>query len=431
MKVSLKNFNLNNKVVGVAVSGGADSMALLYYMHSNANYYGFKVIAVNVEHGIRGEESKSDTDFVKKYCEGLSIPIVCYAVDSVNRAKAYKLSLEEAARALRYECFFKCLDSGVCDFIATAHHTNDNFESVLLNLFRGSSLKGIKGINEVFKGKIIRPFLGVTQSEILEYVSENDIPYVVDQTNFDDDYTRNFLRLNVIPKIKEVFPEAEKSVYRLSQLAKDEDEFLDDLAKKSIAIYPDKVEIPTDVHDVIFRRATIIAMKNLGIKKDWESCHVESVLGLKGLENGSKVNLPKGILAIREYDKVVLYIERDKSEENVPFRLGEIEFLGNKISLERVSSPIDLKDGFYFDLDKIPKSAIIRTRRNGDEFTKFGGGTKALNDFMTDKKIPLRVRDFIPLIACGSTVLAVIGVAISDKIKVDETTKNIIKITKE
>ena len=402
-------------------------MALLYYMQSVCDYYHFKVVAINVEHGIRGESSILDTNFVKDYCSSHSIPLFCYTINSLEKAKEYKMGIEECARKLRYDCFFDCIERGNCDLIATAHHLGDNLESVLLNLFRGASIKGIKGINEVYKDKIIRPFLSVSKSDILEYIAQNDVPFVTDETNFDDDYTRNFLRLNVIPTIKQVFPDAEKSVGRLSLIAKEEDEFLDGLSHKVLKRTPDGYLIPISTPDVIFKRATIIALKELGLQKDWEKTHIDSVLSLKNLENGSIAILPKNICAIREYENVVLYLKEDALQTEIPFALGDIPFQKTTISIKKVEKLVNLKDGLYFDLDKIPKTAIIRTKREGDKFTKFGGGTKSLGDYLTDKKVPYRLRDSIPLIADGNVVYVIGGVEISQQVKVTDTTKTIVK----
>ena len=134
MQVDLKNFIKPNQTVAVALSGGSDSMALLHYMLNQKEKFPFNVVSINVEHGIRGENSIFDTNFVKSYCNKNNIPLVCYSVDSVNHAKEKKLSIEQSARVLRYECFYKAIESGVCDLVATAHHQSDNVETILFNL---------------------------------------------------------------------------------------------------------------------------------------------------------------------------------------------------------------------------------------------------------------------------------------------------------
>ena len=428
MQVDLRRYICAGKTVAVAVSGGSDSMALLHYMHSQAEKYRYFVIALNIEHGIRGQSSIADTEFVKNYCDKNSIPLLCYSVDSVKKAKEQKLSIEQAARALRYECFYDAIESEKCDLVATAHHSRDNLESVLFNLFRGTGLKGAAGIEENYGGKIIRPFLSVSKDEIEEYIKENDIPFVTDLTNLSDDYTRNYIRLNVLPEIKRIFPDAEKSVTRFCALLRADDEYLERLAKSVIIENDDCVKIPVNTDTALFGRAVIHALKKLGVKKDWEKAHIDGAASLITARNGSSVNLKKGVVAIKEYDFITLYKTSENTAKEIPFKIGVTALSSQNISVKEVVSPNTLKDGFYCDGDKIPKSAVIRFKRDGDKFTKFGGGTKSLNDYMTDKKIPLRLRASIPLIADGSDVLAVIGVAISEKIKVDDTTVKIYKI---
>ena len=428
MQIDLSKFISNNQTVAVALSGGGDSMALLYYMLNQSKKYQIKVIAINIEHGIRGEESKSDTEFVKNYCKENGIPLLSYSVDCVAYALKHGLSVEQAGRILRYQIFNDAISQGKCDKVATAHHLKDNFESVLFNLFRGSGLKGLAGIEENFDDKIIRPFLSVSKEQITEYLAKNNIPYVTDQTNFDDKYTRNAIRLNLLPEIEKVFPEAQNSVYRFSQIAKLEDDYLTEQTLKSLTFFETEVVVNLPIHTALLSRATVLALKHLGVTKDWEKTHIDSVIALTKLDNGKKTDLPKGIIAVKEYDKITFYKNSTSSTNVVPFRLGEIAFEDKSLCIKEVSQPLNLKNGFYADKDKIPCSAVIRTRRDSDKFTKFGGGTKSLSDYLTDKKVPLIKRDSLLLLANDNDVLAIFGLAISDKIKVDETTKTIIEL---
>ncbi|MBQ3220054.1 MAG: tRNA lysidine(34) synthetase TilS [Clostridia bacterium] len=428
MNVDFSKFVNKNDIIAVALSGGGDSMALIHALKSQSTNLGIKVIALNVEHGIRGDNSISDSKFVKDYCEKYGIELLSYSVDSIKKAKDEKLSIEQSARALRYECFYNAISNKKCDKIATAHHLSDNTESVLLNLFRGTGLKGISGIQENYQDKIIRPLLSVTKSEIENYLSKNKIPFITDETNFSDEYTRNYLRLNIIPEIKKIFPEAEKSIERFSEIVKTDDDFIQQTAKSSVNFILDKAEIKLPLHRAVFSRATILAMQYLGIEKDWEKSHIDSVFSLCDKETGSMINLPKGVVAIKEYDKVVVYKKQEISAESIPFFIGTKMFLNKKITIEEFSSMgIDVKSGLFGDVNKIPQNAIIRTKKDGDVFTKFGGGTKSLGDYMTDKKIPLRVRNEIPLLAVENDILVIFGVAVSDKVKADNTTTNLIK----
>ncbi len=426
MQVALSNILKSNDNVAVAVSGGCDSMCLLHFLCANAKKYGFSVLAINVEHGIRGENSLNDTKFVKEYCDKNHIPLLTYSVDAPKHAKENKLSLEQSARILRYQCFENALSSEKCNKIATAHHRDDNVETILFNIFRGTGLKGLTGITKERKDNIVRPFLAVDRAELEQYAKENGLMFVTDETNLEDDYTRNFIRHNIIPKIKQIYPDLNGSIARLAEIASTDDEYLTGVALSQITLQDDIASIAIPCPPAIFSRAIILALKALGVKKDWEKAHIDGVFELSGLESGSKVSLLDNVTAIKEYDKIVFFREKNKSFLELNFSQGQIEFDQKKILIERIDFPKNLKSGLFADLNKIPKTAVIRTRKDGDVFTKFGGGTKLLNDYFTDKKIPLRERDEQILIADGKVVLAILGLAISDKIKIDESTKTIV-----
>lgn len=429
MQLNLKNMINKGETIAVALSGGADSMVLIHRLCSLSNELGINVIAINIEHGIRGEDSIKDSLFVKEYCDKNDILLLSYSVDAPKKAREEKLSIEQAARMLRYECFYRAINEGKCDKVATAHHQSDNTESVLLNLFRGSGLKGLCGIEKNHKNQIIRPLLSVSKTKILQYVSDFSIPFVTDKTNLCTDYTRNDLRLNAIPKLKEIFPELDQSLSRASEIFTLENDYLDNVASSSLSKAEDGAYlISIDLHPAIFSRAVILALKNLGVEKDWEKQHVDGVLSLKSLDNGDKISLPKNLIAIREYDNICICKQISSPDTAIPFAVGEFEFCQKNYRIEQVEKGVDLKGGFFVDLDKIPSSALIRTKKDGDVFTKFGGGTKSLSDYLTDKKIPLRLRETLPVLADGNKILAIFGVAVSNMVKIDDNTAKIAQL---
>ena len=430
MNINFSKFFNKGERIAVALSGGSDSMALLNFLIENANAIGITILALNVEHGIRGESSVNDSNFVYEYCSNHNIPLLSYAVDSIKKAKDEKLSIEQSARMLRYECFYNAIKSGKCDKVATAHHLSDNAESVLFNLFRGTGLKGLTGINQNFSDCIVRPFLSVSKAEIDAYVNKNAIPYVTDQTNFCDKYSRNFLRLNVIPRIKEIFPDFENSILRFSEIAKADDDYLTKIANEHVELVNDFAKIKLPIDKAIFSRACIMAFNHLGIEKDWEKTHVDSAYSLAQKENGSMIDLPKNVVAIKEYDNLVFYKKEEKLDESMPFFIGTKQFYSNNITISILpNTNVDLKSGLFTDAKKIPSTATIRFKREGDAFTKFGGGTKSLGDYLTDKKIPLRLRDTLPVLADGTDILVIFGVAVSDKVKADDSTTELINFT--
>ena len=433
------NDNLFNKgeTIAVALSGGKDSVALLYSLLSVKDKLGIIVKAVNIEHGIRGATSKRDSMFVADLCQKLSVPLKTYQLDCVKFSEENRYGIEEGARIARYDCFKSAIGEGFCDKVATAHHLSDSVETLLFNLFRGASLSGMTGIkSEQNNGKIIRPFADTPKSEIEKYVADNGLPFVDDETNFESVYSRNYIRNEIMPVVSARFPEAEKSIGRFLKIAESENDFLEELAKKSLTRDGNAYVISIDTPDCIFDRSVVLAMKSLGIAKDYVKLHVDAALSLKNLVNGSKISLPRNVYAAREYDKIAIY-KAVKSDGNFekPFALGYIDGAIGKLSFgeinEKEKNVNELKYGrsLVFDLNKLPKNAVIRYKRSGDYFKKFGGGRKKLNDYFTDKKIPLRLRDSIPLVCADSEVYIICGIEISDLIKVDKGTEKVVQCT--
>ena len=417
--IKLRNVE-KNKVIAVALSGGKDSMCLLDLLLKSSKKFNITVKAVNIDHSIRGKESERDSNFVKEYCKNSGVELRFFKVDAKRYSKENNLTVEEGARMLRYDIFANLLRENFCDVIATAHHLSDNFETVLFNIFRGTSTKGLTGIPDKRDG-FIRPLINVTRAEIEEYVLKNDIPFVEDSTNGDIDYTRNYLRNVVIPKILEKFPTAETSVKRLGEISKEENDYLDELANDKLEFENGKYYLPVDLAPILLKRASKTILYNLGIKKDYEAVHFKDILKLTTLNNGSKITLPKNVVAVKEYDKIAFYIESEKVENiTVNYKIAKFKFYDK--TYEITTKP--LEGALIFDGDKIPQNAIIRTKRDGDVFKKFGGGTKKLKDYLIDKKIPRANRETLPLLAVDNQILLIFGVEISDDIKVTDTTKN-------
>ena len=430
MKGFLKKIIPSGKTIGVALSGGEDSVCLIDYLVSKKGLFNIEVVAVNVEHGIRGEESLKDTAFCKELCKSLGVKIKCFTVDVPSFAKEKGIGIEAAARQLRYDCFFKAIECGFCDVIATAHHKGDSAETILFNLLRGSSPSGISGIAEnSFDGRIIRPLIGVDKQEITSYVQAHGLKYVIDSTNADNGYTRNYLRQRVIPAIKEKFPAAEDALLRFAAISRFDNEYLYSKAYESILLEGDRASIDCGLQYPIFARAAVIAFKYLGWQKDYDNSHIEALFELIGNQNGRMTDLGGNLYAIKEAGKVVIKKRQSIEELNVPYKTGSFDFDGQKITVERVDS-LSLGDGaLYFDGDKLPKTARFRLKQDGDKFTKFGGGTVSLKKYLTDKKIPADTKRRTVVLAAESRVYVVVGIEISKDVAVDSQTKNIIKIS--
>ncbi len=423
------------KKVCVATSGGVDSTALLHYLKSREIECGYSLSAVHCEHGIRGEESLEDMRFVQKLCRDWDIPLTVFSCNCIERAKDTGVSLETAARAFRRECFCILIDEEKADFIATAHHELDEAETVLFRLCRGTALSGVKAMSEE-DGALLRPFLSWKKEEILSYANDNGLSYREDSTNRETDATRNKLRLEVFPLLEEAIPAARENLVRFAALAAEDDSYLYQESEKLLCRKDGETTIAFCEIAPLFRRACLTAMKALGIEKDYTACHLQSVFSLQGKERGTKINLPLGVVAEKTGEGIRLFLS--ENEEKFPplpkteGALTKMYFDGGRYAVSLLFE--EPKAGEYVgkvlraDWEKLPKDAVFRFRREGDEIEKFGGGTQPLKKFFNDKKIPVKERGYLPLIAekVGNRVYAVCGEEIADFIKVTKTTQRVV-----
>ncbi|MBO5526224.1 MAG: tRNA lysidine(34) synthetase TilS [Clostridia bacterium] len=386
-------------------------MALLHYLSEHSE--GFSLLAVHCEHGIRGEEALKDASFVESYCRERGIAFRLFREDCPARARNEKISLESAARLFRYESFASVLSEGLADVVLTAHHEKDNAETVLFRLARGSSLSGLAGICE--REGIARPMLHVTRFEVDDYIARNGIPYREDGTNTDERYTRNFIRREILPLLEEKIPGSTSNIARFARLAKEDDELLCSMAEELI----EGNSVRLDHRFPLFSRACLSVMKALGLDSDYTSTHLTAVYSLIDKENGKKITLPNGIEAYREYDRVTFYRSVSAAAET-PFRFGTIPFGKGQVVVG--------EGNLFFDADRIPETAVVRTRRDADRFRPYKGHEKSLGDWMTDKKIPLSTRNCIPVVADGNKILIVVGYEISDEVKLTAGTKRSCRI---
>lgn len=408
-----------DKRICVALSGGGDSVALLHYLRANGGAFGISLCAAHCEHGIRGEPSLRDAGFCARLCEGWGIPLFSFSADCPRLAQEQRKSLETAARDFRYACFDGILREGKADCVATAHHGGDNAETVLFRLCRGTSLTGMGGIAE--REGYIRPLLGVSKAEIEGYLSENGLEYCTDETNGDGDITRNAIRLRVLPVLKEAVPGAAESINRFSALCREDDALLYRLSEGYAEELRDGTfAVSLGAEPPLFRRACLSVLRKMGVEKDYTARHLEALAALKDAKNGDRLSMPRGITAIREYGKVVFYRERGVEEAGeIPFALGEFSLGGIRFSVGTEGAG-ERPGCLRAAREKISGDAVFRRRRPGDVITPFGGGTKKLKDFLIARKVPQRLRGELVLLASGKDVLAVLGVEISEKVRIGQ-----------
>ena len=445
--------------VYVAVSGGADSVCLLLVLDNLKEELGFTLEAIHVEHKIRGDESKADESFVRKLCERMNVSCHVYNVDAPAFAKRCSCSLEEAARILRYECFDKHIKDGK---IATAHHMDDNAETMLHNMIRGTGIEGLRGIKKV-RGYIIRPLIEVRREDIEKYLDEKGQSYCIDSTNNELDYTRNKIRHNIMPQLSEINPGAVLHLSRLSKMQDMAVSYIDKKADEAYSIYVNGDTLDKNLlnEDLIIIQTVIhkFLEGNAGTAKDIANVHIEAVLNLLKGSAGREADLPYNMTAVSDY-KCVKIIKSTFNKPNtsgaesnttledtstvltapiIPtlYDIGDVQMIqaaGTSIRLEIIKHTPDTKiiSKNYtkvLDYDKITDRLTVRCRRSGDYITiNDKGDRKSLSRYMIDEKIPKRDRDSVLLLADGQHIMYVAGHRISEHYKIDDGTKRVLKI---
>ncbi len=412
-------------VVGVGVSGGVDSMCLLHYLNSVKDILDIDVVGIHINHGIR-EESYDEAKFVLDKCKEMGVRVYKFTIDSNKIAKEKKVSLETGAREGRYGVFEALVKKDIVDKIALAHHMSDQAETILMHLFRGAGIKGAKGMEPIRDGIYIRPMLNISKEEILEYASLNNIEYVEDASNNDNSYSRNYMRNVVMKDILARWPNAIEAINNFSRTVCEDDDYIDANIDLNSLVVDDKVvQLPCSVfrlHSAVYSRLVFKALSIIGVKKDIERKHIEIIKDLAlNLDNGKKVKLPLDVSVRKEYGFLTfenVFVEKPVLRKPNKCFSFDVENFGT-VTIKRVKTD-DLSNGLYFDYRKVPKDAYWRFREDGDVFEKFGGGTKKLKSIFIDKKIPLRKRDYIPVLASGNEVYVIAGVAISEKVKVED-----------
>ena len=402
--------------VCVALSGGIDSVCLLHYCLRHAAEAQLSVTAVTCEHGLRGEASLRDLAFVQHLCEQRKVPLRIFRADVAAMAAQQGTGTEEAGRAWRYACFAQVLDEGFADVVFTAHQRDDYAETVLFRLARGTAAAGLNAFPA--RSGLARPMLGVTRAEIASYARENGLAYVEDETNADERFARNRLRVSVLPVLEAAVPGAAEHLVQFAERISEDEAFLASLAVAQVRTGPDGARVSLSLPEPLFSRACLFAMKAYGIARDYTAVHVAQLKALRGLQSGRRVTLPLGVEAMREYGDVVFYRPRGRCADEFPFAVGEFAGEGFALSVTETAR----EGALCADFGAFPAGCVVRTRREGDVFTPFGGRRKPLKKFFTDRKIPARLGNLLPLVAKGSEVYAVGGAEIADDVKVTRHT---------
>ena len=422
--------------VACGLSGGADSVCLLYLLLACRKKFSFELSAVHINHGIR-EEADLDELYVRKLCRRTGVPLTVIRVDVSKEKQKTRESTETAARRLRYEAF----DRLQADRVALAHHRRDQAETVLLHLIRGAGSEGLCGMRPV-RGRYIRPLLDIDPSDLRAYLSERRIGWIEDQSNQDTTYRRNYLRHEVMPLLETMNPQAAASICRTACLLQEDETWIRTLTLEALA----NARTPGGGLSVIVLESFPEALKKRVIREflrqdggvqDIGQNQIQAILHLLKAQSGTQAMISTDRIYIREYDQILCQKPDQKPadftlpdpdwEGQIPdFGLYAAVTLTENIKIDALSLQNEYTK--YFDYDTMKHTLMVRTRQNGDYLT-MAGGHKTLKKYMSDEKIPAHLRDSIPVLASGSHILWIPGYRMSDACKVKKGTKRVISVT--
>lgn len=376
-----------------AVSGGADSIAMLFAFYLNREKLGIRLEAAHFNHQLRGEESQRDEDFVRAFCGQYDIPL------HVGRGEiqAGKKGLEAAAREARY-AFFDTLPGT----IATAHTADDNAETVLIHMIRGTGLKGLGGIAPV-QGRIIRPMLNITRQEVETFLEEWNLPHVEDSSNGGDDFLRNRLRHHVMPLLKAENPRISENLSRMALSLREDEEYLSGQACfEEAPTVTELRKMPKALRYRVLERL----LKKWGVKEPG-GVQLEEANGLVfSRKPSARTRFSEGVVIAREYDRLVRETQRLPLEETCLPCPGEVQLPGYRVVCEPAQSIVSTRDAFTV----VPQGGLILRRRQPGDAIRLPGGRKSLKKLLIDRKIPASDRDYIPVLQDDRGILGVYSI---------------------
>lgn len=434
-----------------AVSGGPDSMTMLFVLHSLASELGFEIGVGHVNHCLRGAESDGDEKFVEEITKRLGIPLHKTRVDAEAYRIEHRLSPEEAAREVR----FAFLEQAMNDFkylkIATAHNADDNAELVLMNLIRGTGPDGLEGMRlTCAETKKIRPLLNFYRREIESFIEKNDIPFRIDSTNSDEHFLRNRIRNNLFPHIENRFNgKIKEALNRLSNIVSSENDYMEKEAAKSFAkaakikepglIRIDPAEI-LSMHEAVSRRVLRMAVRKLkGDLKRISHTHIDGVLRLAAKDYDGEIHIPgririlkeRGILYLRQEEH---YLRLSRTIDNYDYFIDYLSDLPNEMDIPESAMKIRIRmaldgeadstslsgaDRIFMEKEAVILPLVIRNARPGDRFMPMGmDGTKTVMRYLMDLKVPELKRKTQPILVSGGEILWVMGIRLSEKLRI-------------
>ncbi len=425
----------------IALSGGPDSVFALSFFVKFKRRFKIDLFAAHVNHNLRGEDSDEDERFVTELCATMNIPLSVTGVDVKKFKAAEKFSTEEAARILRYEALNKAAEKFGCSKIITAHTSDDNTETVLLNMIKGTGLAGVSGV-PVKRGKIIRPLLSIEKNELLAYLKENGIPYRTDKTNEENDFQRNFIRNKIIPELKKINPSLNETFFKSSNIFRNAKRIVDSVVlenyEKYVAEKKGEVKISAALAkkegEEIFLETVKFAVElNFGIIPQFTN--LTGLLGLISNQTGKSLKIDKTLTAVRERNGIVLFKKRkEKTFKEIKVGLGDsVKINGTEIKIskaEKFDGKLKpKKNREIISADKIEGKFVLRRWKRGDKFRPLGmRGTKNVSDFLTEQKIDSSKRKEVFVLTNNDKIVWVVGLRIDDRFKITKKTRKAIKL---
>ncbi|WP_281644037.1 tRNA lysidine(34) synthetase TilS [Bacteroides zoogleoformans] len=405
-------FASSDKIL-VALSGGADSVALLRLLQA----MGYACDAAHCNFHLRGKESERDENFVRQLCKEFDIQLHITHFDTIEEAKARHLSIEMTARELRYKWFEEIRKTCGAAVVAVAHHQDDSVETLLLNLIRGTGINGLRGIRPK-NGNIVRPLLCLNRKEILDYLSDIGQEYVTDSTNLQDEYTRNKIRLNLLPLMQEINPSVKESILKTAEHLNDAASLYNisvEAAKQRI-MTPEGIRINALKQEPASETILFEVLYPLG----FNAAQVKDIYHtLDGQPGKSFANADRRIVKDRE----LLLIEPLHGTKRPVLEMKKYAYTPEFII------PRDKNTG-CFDADKLQHPLSLRLWKHGDTFVPFGmKGWKKVSDYLTDRKFSVVRKEQQWLLCCGEEIIWLVGERTDNRFRIDEKTKNVLVIT--
>lgn len=436
----------------VGVSAGVDSMVLLHLLNALRQDFSLTLIVAHLNHGLRPQESLREVEFVQKESDRLGLIFEYQEVNVRSFQKIKKISLQEAARQVRFQFFHDLCQKYSAGKIALGHHADDQVETLLLRLFRGSGLQGLKGMLPIREGRIIRPLLEVWKDEIESVAFEHSIPYLMDSSNLKKDYLRNRIRLNLIPLIEKEYQKGfRRNIFRSSILLRGENAFMDEEAEKAFReiVHQEDEESFFNLSEFRSLHPALrwrVIQKVLGRvnrrsnETDWDVREVNLIhQALQKPSASFRIPLSRGLICVKRYERVS--IKRGEPKTIPPFDvelqcpgrtyLSEIgkEIILEEWDREEQASVPPSRTIAFLDYERLQWPLRVRNFRPGDRFWPMGTpGTQKLKEFFINHKVPKFERPGIPLLVSGDKIVWVIGYRLDERFKATPATPKILKV---